>query len=364
MSTYQVMPPLQPEDFDALLGDIKARGVLVPVEYDEDGNILDGHHRVKACEQLGITEWPRFIRKGLTEDEKRAHARQLNLARRHLNRDQKRELIKAQLVETPERSNRQVAEALGVDHKTVQAVRSEGESIGEIPQCDRQTSDGRKYPAQRKPAPAPKAKPEAEPVRKPLRTAYVDPTPEGRKEALDTAKQIRKETIKVRGTQGTGENEWYTPQIYINAAREVMGRIDLDPASSALANEKVGANRFFDIDADGLAQEWGGSVWMNPPYAQPFIAQFCAKLRDEYKAGRVEEAICLTHNYTDTEWFHRLQGAANAICFTRGRVKFESPHGEIAAPTQGQAFFYLGSNPVRFADVFSQFGFLMVPAYE
>lgn len=182
MTDYQVMPPLADEDFAALKADIEARGVLVPVEYDEDGNILDGHHRVQACKELGITDWPRFIRKGLSEDDKRAHARQLNLARRHLNREQKRELIAAQLKETPERSNRQVAEGLGVDHKTVAAVRSEAESIGEIPQCDRATSDGRTYPAQRKP----------------VRTAYVDPTPEGKQETLAVAKDIRKESQQER----------------------------------------------------------------------------------------------------------------------------------------------------------------------
>ena len=46
---YQVMPPLSPEEYAALKADIATRGVLFPVEYDEDGNILDGHHRVKAC---------------------------------------------------------------------------------------------------------------------------------------------------------------------------------------------------------------------------------------------------------------------------------------------------------------------------
>lgn len=175
MSNYQVMPALAESDFEALKADIAERGVLIPVEYDDEGNILDGHHRVRACEELGISDWPRFVRKGLTEDEKRLHARQLNIARRHLSREQKRELIAGQLKDTPERSNRQVAASLGVDHKTVQAVRSEAEGIGEIPQCDRETKDGRTYPA----------------ARKPIRTAYVDPTPEGQKEAESVVKANR-----------------------------------------------------------------------------------------------------------------------------------------------------------------------------
>lgn len=160
--------------------------------------------------------------------------------------------------------------------------------------------------------------------------------------------------------QGTGDNEWYTPAEHIEAARAVMGDIDLDPASSALANETVRAARFFDIEADGLAQEWGGRVWMNPPYAQPWIMRFCEKLTEEAAAGRVIEAIALTHNYTDTGWFHLLAGKADAVCFTRGRISFLDPNGKRAAPTQGQAFTYIGPNVPEFVRQFRRFGLVMV----
>lgn len=147
-ATYQVMPALSEDDYASLKADIGLRGVLVPVEYDEHGNILDGHHRVQICGELGITEWPRFVRSGLTEEEKRQHARQLNLARRHLDRAQKRELIVAQLKETPEKSNRQIAAALGVNHETVQAVRTEGEGRGEIRHVsERKDTLGRHQPS-------------------------------------------------------------------------------------------------------------------------------------------------------------------------------------------------------------------------
>ena len=135
---YQVMPPLSADEFSALKADIKARGVQVPIEYDESGNVLDGHHRIKAVEQLKaegaeIPAPPRIIRKGLSEPEKRAHARTLNLARRHLDQAQKRAAIAAQIKDTPERSDRQIAVELGVDHKTVGAQRAELVNGGEIP---------------------------------------------------------------------------------------------------------------------------------------------------------------------------------------------------------------------------------------
>lgn len=159
--------------------------------------------------------------------------------------------------------------------------------------------------------------------------------------------------------QGTGKNEWYTPQKYVESARRVMGGIDLDPATSAIAQERVKAGAIFTIDDNGLEQEWHGRVWLNPPYAQPAIQQFMEKIAGEVGCGRVDQAIVLTHNYTDTRWFHIGASSATAICFTRGRIGFLSPEGKKAAPTQGQAFFYYGDNPAAFSAEFSQYGFVV-----
>jgi phage N-6-adenine-methyltransferase len=159
-------------------------------------------------------------------------------------------------------------------------------------------------------------------------------------------------------TQFTGENEWYTPARYVEAARTCLGAIDLDPASAPLAQKTIRAARFFTREEDGLKQEWRGRIWLNPPYAQPSIVHFVDKLLAEVNAGRATEAILLTHNYTDTGWFHAAAGHCAAICFTRGRIRFVGASGEIAAPTQGQAFFYFGPGLDRFRQTFSSFGFI------
>lgn len=166
----------------------------------------------------------------------------------------------------------------------------------------------------------------------------------------------------VRGTTGTGENEWYTPGEYVNTARGVLGGIDVDPASSAHAQLTVKAEHHFTEADNGLDQEWHGRIWLNPPYAQPAIGHFADKMCAEIENGHVDAAIMLTHNYTDTAWFQKLAAVASAICFTRGRVKFVSPTGEIAAPTQGQAFFYFGDDVPTFVKAYAPLGFVMVTA--
>lgn len=152
---YQLFDELSDEDYAALKADIAEHGVMVPVELDEVGNILDGHHRIRAwhelkAEGIELADYPRIVRTGLTEAEKRNRVRALNILRRHLTQDQKRRVIGEQLKDAPERSNRQVASELGVSDKTVGAVRRQMEAIAEIPQLDTVTQkDGRSYPARR-----------------------------------------------------------------------------------------------------------------------------------------------------------------------------------------------------------------------
>ena len=155
---------------------------------------------------------------------------------------------------------------------------------------------------------------------------------------------------------GVVNSEWYTPARYIELARRVLGTIDVDPASSPIAQETVKAETFYTAEMDGLSKEWRGNVWMNPPHARQLIGLFADKIIDEYESGRAREAIVLTHNYTDTAWFHKLAKGSDLLCLTRGRIRFVSPEGKLAVPTQGQAFFYFGENTTRFAEVFREVG--------
>lgn len=161
-------------------------------------------------------------------------------------------------------------------------------------------------------------------------------------------------------------NEWYTPSIYVEAARSVMGSIDIDPASCKEANEVVKATTFYSIEANGLLQSLHGNVWCNPPYGttngKSNTATWIRKVLRAYEHGDIEQAILLTNSNTDTRWFHQL--FAYPVCFTEGRINFLSPvhhtdsafSRETSGHTHGSAFTYLGKNVPHFIEVFSQFG--------
>lgn len=180
-------------------------------------------------------------------------------------------------------------------------------------------------------------------------------------DAVELLCKLWSNNTPVRGTGGTGDNEWFTPSKYIELARRVLGGIDLDPASHEDAQRFVMAKNFFTKEDDGLKRQWNGRVWLNPPYAQPLIGQFIEKLLEELEADRVSSAIALTHNYTDTAWFQKGAEIASAICFTRGRIAFLDINGNEAAPTQGQAFFYYGDNVEMFSKIFVDVGFVVRP---
>lgn len=163
-------------------------------------------------------------------------------------------------------------------------------------------------------------------------------------------------------------NEWYTPSVYVEAARSVMKSIDLDPASCQEANLVIKAKDIYTKEDSGLDKSWYGNIWLNPPYGttknKSNSALWIKKLLSEYWQGHVEQAIVLVNADTDTRWFHYL--FTFPVCFTEGRVNFYNPKhktdtafnrpGKILGNTHGSAFTYLGIHEDRFVEVFSQFG--------
>ena len=157
-------------------------------------------------------------------------------------------------------------------------------------------------------------------------------------------------------TNNSGNNEWYTPEKYIEMARRVLKNIDLDPASCAYANKTVKATQYFSIEDDGLQHTWNGNVWMNPPYGSKLIGMFADKFATEFRNGHIREGIVLVNNTTDSKWFRQLAKEASAIVFPTSRIKFNSSTRESYRPLQGQAFLYFGMRKEAFMREFSAIG--------
>jgi hypothetical protein len=174
----------------------------------------------------------------------------------------------------------------------------------------------------------------------------------------------------LKNSQASGE--WYTPLPYLEAARKVMGSIELDPASSDAANLRVNAERIFTMEENGLLQKWfARTLWLNAPgrTSGSGQAKWQQHLITEYKAGRTKEAIMCVFNAsgTETRWFQDLLGNY-PMCLTNHRIKFIPEAGRYAdtsknQPLHGNAFVYFGANRERFAAVFTQFG-KVIPAWQ
>jgi ParB-like chromosome segregation protein Spo0J len=150
---FQVMPPLDDEQHHALRQSIQANGVLQPVEVDENGVILDGHHRVAIATELGI-DYPTRVVEGLADDAaKRRYATTINVARRQLTAVQRSGYV-AQL-RMQGLSIRQIAEATGVSRGTVANDLAQLSNSGQLEQPERITgADNKSRPATRPQTPA------------------------------------------------------------------------------------------------------------------------------------------------------------------------------------------------------------------
>jgi len=346
-----LFPMMQGEALDALRADIRQNGVREPVVF-LDGAILDGRNRYMCARDLGL-EYPRVDFVG---DDPLGYVISHNLHRRHLTESQ-RASVAAKLANMaqgertdlepsanlPKVSVQAAADLLNVSERSVTTARKvQDEAPAEIIQA---VDDGRiSVSLAAKVADLPDA----------AQAEVISAPPE-------QVREVAREVVrKAHVAQNSGNNEWYTPSAFVDAARGVLGEFDLDPASSEIANATVKARCIFTAEDDGLSQNWPlGRLWMNPPYAQPLMGQFASKFANEIKRGST--GIVLVNNATETAWFQEMAEVCSAICFPKARIKFLDPTGKASgSPLQGQAILYFGPDADAFADTFQQFGFVVL----
>lgn len=338
-----LIPPLTPEEKGQLEANIAAEGCRDALVVWE-GIILDGHNRFEICQRLDIPY--QTVKIELPDREAAADWIDRNqLGRRNLTADQM-SLLRGRLYNRAKKS-------LG-DRGPQKMDQNEPSSTAAILAKEHGVSpatikrDGQLADA------VEKVKPYVPDIVSRVMSGDIP----SKQAVISAAREpeLASEKLKPHVAHNSGEQEWYTPTEYIEAARKVMGCIDLDPASSKIANRAVQAATFYCKESNGLDQHWTGNVFLNPPYSSEFIKLFISKFASHVRDGDIHSGIVLVNNATDTVWFRELIDCASAVVFTAGRVKFLDPQGKAGAPLQGQAFIYCGDNPELFTEEFERFG--------
>lgn len=124
--------------------------------------------------------------------------------------------------------------------------------------------------------------------------------------------------MKNFNTNTDNEETWLTPPSII----EALGQFDLDPCSPLERPWDTAKNHFNILD-DGLAQEWFGRVWCNPPYGR--------QLGDWLeKASVYKNVMALIFARTETKAFQQFVFPhADSFLFIKGRLKFHRADGSV-----------------------------------
>jgi hypothetical protein len=190
--------------------------------------------------------------------------------------------------------------------------------------------------------------------------------------------------------------EHYTPEHIIKVCRELMGHINLDPASTHLANTVVQADKYLTMEEDGLSKPWFGNVYLNPPggdttklrpelkdISRSYPCIWWGKLLHEWLCGNVNQACFMVFQLNLLQTIQKVDLVSLTffdfpIVFFKDRLKFNFPldtqdglpveNTELRVgegPPGGSALVWIPplvkykKEPAdwsRFADLFSEYG--------
>jgi transposase-like protein len=145
----QPFGPLDASTEAALRASIGKFGVLIPILVDQNGRLLDGHHRKRIADGLGV-ECPTRVREVGSDEDAEEIARTVNLNRRHLTPEQRREVVAHLTAEG--HSQRAIAKATNVSRAQ---IRDDQIQVGTPAHLNGKTpkkvvgTDGKRYPAKR-----------------------------------------------------------------------------------------------------------------------------------------------------------------------------------------------------------------------
>lgn len=138
-------------------------------------------------------------------------------------------------------------------------------------------------------------------------------------------------------------DECYTPKWIF----DTLGiTFDLDVAHPINRIDYVPARQVFNINDDGLAKEWVGNVWMNPPFSKPkpWVEKFIA-----HNNGIALLPLSLSY------WSKAIWNAADAITLTERQPKFLRPDGSEQGIRFPTFLFALGQQNAKALQNFTEY---------
>jgi ParB-like chromosome segregation protein Spo0J len=235
-SVYQLMPALSEDRFQALKADIAQHGVLVPIEVDQSGMVLDGHHRLRAYRELrsegvGLPKYPRIVRQLASTDDKIAHALELNLNRRHLSMAERKAI--AEDLRQRGWSVRRIADVVGVGRSSI------SRDLAGVPDGTPDViagADGKRYRIAPRPAPAIMARTDAEERRATRALSDLDDdAPEGMidlRRAETSARMSKLDRLRQDSPKAAEGTDWHiscTPIGELDVADHSVDLVLTDP---------------------------------------------------------------------------------------------------------------------------------------
>lgn len=151
-----------------------------------------------------------------------------------------------------------------------------------------------------------------------------------------------------RAKHSSSKDNHMTPKPFTDAARQVMGGIDVDPATTEFANRAIGAKAIYTVETSGHNKPWYGSVFLNPPGGALRVAErgtksravsWWIKLVEERVAMRTKQAIFLAFSLEFLQAVQKIKGGCTneqwplnyCACFVESRIPFELEADALAA---------------------------------
>lgn len=147
--------------------------------------------------------------------------------------------------------------------------------------------------------------------------------------------------MMTKGMYTGNSEEWGTPQELFNRLnKEFNFTIDI-----CASKENTKCPKYYTKEEDALKQEWGGVIWMNPPYGRQ-IGNWVKKAKEIARQGKAT-VVCLLPARTDTAWWHDYAMKADEIRFIKGRLKFGDGKGSAPFPSAIVIFKKGSTSPIR-----------------